>query len=87
MSSSDITRARPELLDALEATPGSNATIFLPLLISLSPHEQADVEEDKSESRISLVEVLHNPLDEAEQRNAEDSPSGRARPISPGLGG
>lgn len=87
MSSSDIARARPELLDALEATPGSNASIFLPLLISLSPNEQADVEEDKSESRISLVEVLHNALDEAEQRNAEDSPSSRARPIGPGLGG
>lgn len=74
MSSSDTTRARP-------------ASLLLPLLNGLSPHEQAEGEETQFESRVSLVEILHCLLDAAEQRNAEDRPSGHARLTRVGLTG
>lgn len=86
MSSSDITRARPVSLDSPDRRPASSASCF-PQPSGLAPHEQAVVEEDKFESRISLVEVLHCLLDAAEQRNAEDRPSGPARPTRTGLTG
>jgi hypothetical protein len=89
MSSSDITRACPASLDGPDQWPASSASLFLPLPNGLSLHGQAEVEveEDKFESRISLVEILHCLQDAAEQRNAEDRPSSPARLIRTGLTG
>ncbi|MNQ36280.1 hypothetical protein D3C85_497990 [compost metagenome] len=85
MRSSDITRADPDSFDDLDHGPGSSASLLFSLLNGLSPHRQA--EDDKFEYRISLVEVLHCLLDAAEQRNAEDRPSGHARLTRVGLTG
>ena len=87
MSSSDIYGARSDLVYGLDDARGSMASLFTILPESLLPTEHVAGDYLESCSEASMTEVLHNPLDVAEQRNAEDSPPGRARPISPGLGG
>ena len=87
MSSSDIYGARSDLVYGLDDARGSMASPFAILPESLLPTEHVAGDYLESYAAASMTEVLHNPLDVAEQRNAEDSPSGRARPISPGLGG
>ena len=87
MSSSDIYGARSDLVCDLDDARGPMASHFTVLPGSLLPTEHVAGDYLESYSEASMTEVLHNPLDVAEQRNAEDSPSGRARLISPGLGG
>lgn len=57
------------------------------LLSFILPDEHVEIEENEFEPEASMIEALQNPQDEAEQRNAEDSPSGIGRQISPGYSG
>lgn len=78
MSSSDIAGASPEsrhAQDDLPATERMRAT-----LTQQRPGAAPN-------APTSIIEVLQNLLDAAEQRNAEDSPSGIARHSRLGLSG
>ncbi len=99
MSSFDIFGARPEphrlddapapwrlCADSARQRSGMAAT---PFLASLAPQASANAAARAIEFDFptSIIEVLPNLLDAAEQRNAEDSPSGAARHSRLGLTG
>ncbi|MFC5695730.1 hypothetical protein ACFPU0_09185 [Pseudomonas sp. GCM10022186] len=95
MSSFDISGARPERhrLDDAPASWRSRAGCTrqrtTPFLATFAPQASANAAARAVEFDFptSIIEVLPNLLDAAEQRNAEDSPSGAARHSRLGLTG
>ncbi|WP_271411642.1 hypothetical protein [Pseudomonas sp. Q1-7] len=91
MSSSDIAGASPEsrhAQDDLPATERMRATLARQRP-GAAPNALAGASSRAKDSLCptSIIEVLQNLLDAAEQRNAEDSPSGIARHSRLGLSG
>ncbi|MFZ6046700.1 hypothetical protein ACFW0H_11295 [Pseudomonas sp. CR3202] len=93
MSSFDISGARPErhrLDDALASWRYcAGCARQRPGMATFAPQASANAATGAIEFDFptSIIEVLSNLLDAAEQRNAEDSPSGAARHSRLGLTG
>ncbi|MBT8766380.1 hypothetical protein [Metapseudomonas boanensis] len=83
----EVLHELPKALQSIFESPMAVGAFSAILLSFILPDEHVEIEENEFEPRASMIEALQNPQDEAEQRNAEDSPSGIGHQISRGYSG
>ncbi|WP_375739141.1 hypothetical protein [Pseudomonas boanensis] len=83
----EVLHELPKALQSIFESPMAVGAFSAILLSFTLPDEHVEIEENEFEPEASMIEALQNPQDEAEQRNAEDSPSDIGRQISPGYSG